>query len=532
MARIHYWMLLQIAKVPKMFIYGAGVLMALLLIAATAITVFFVDKAHTTQQHERAARLARAMVTESVGLLDHLGDHGLITCEGANLTHLNLHLLHARFVREVGILDEESRLICSTTMGRLDTPVKGNYPVFHLPSGREILIDVPLQVANKAVKATILRQGDYNVVIAPHITEDLYTSADYIWLRTVTGLRLVRSKQASPDAPPLNILYRADSANHSVWSLHSMGYTKLTAPPNTALVFQTRRSWMSVMDQHSPLLIGMLLGSLLIAVLVAGTLAPRILQLCGVQNRVRFLCDENHIQLMYQPIFDLRSNQLVGCEVLMRIHEGKHIWMPDQLIPAIMDSGLTRRYDHAVARKAIGELASHLPVQPAGFKIALNFFPESIDRATLMPLLQDVLKRAGRDDFQLCIEVTEHSLSSKLIAETNSLKEQGFLIAIDDFGTGYSNLQSVTTLSPNLLKIDKSFVFELEDVTLRSTLIPHIVNIAQAVGAQVIAEGIEKLEHVPVLVGMGVQYGQGYAFARPMDLQAFQVFISAHCASS
>ncbi|MBP6019864.1 MAG: EAL domain-containing protein [Burkholderiaceae bacterium] len=526
MSRAHYWLLLQVAKAPKAFTYGAGVLIAMLLVAATAITVFVVDRAHTTQQHDQAARLSQAMAAEIIELLDRFGRYRDISCEGSDLMHLNSHLLRARFVREVGILDADSRLLCTTSMGRLPKPIKGNHPVISLPSGREMLIDVPLQVTDKAVKATIFRQGDFNVVVGPHVTEELYTSADYIWLRTASGLALIRSVQAPPDDVQQQILEDGGATDQSTWSLHSLGYTQLTAPADTVLIFQTRRDWISVMTQNSTLLIGMLIGSILFSVLAASALAPHILQLCGVHNRVRFLCDEDHIQLVYQPIFDLRSNQPVGCEVLMRIHEDKRIWMPDQLIPAILNSGLTRRYDHVVASKAISELASHLPVQKHGFKITLNFFPESIDRGTLVPLLQDALQRAGRNDFQLCIEVTEHSLSSKLIAETNSLKAQGFLIAIDDFGTGYSNLKSVTMLSPDLLKIDKSFVFELEDVTLRSTIIPQIVNIARAVEAQIIAEGIEKLEQVPLLAAMGVQYGQGYALARPMDLQAFLAFMS------
>ncbi|HEY9280794.1 MAG TPA: EAL domain-containing protein, partial [Eoetvoesiella sp.] len=317
-----------------------------------------------------------------------------------------------------------------------------------------------------------------------------------------------------------------EATRQSAWSFHRLGYTQLTSPPGTALVFQTQRSWISIMEQNRSLLAGMLTGSILFAALAASALAPRILQLGGVQNRVRFLCTEDHIQLVYQPIFDLNSNQPVGCEVLMRIHEGRHIWMPDQLIPAILKSGLTHHYDHVVARKAIRELASYLPVQESGFKIALNFFPESIDGITLVPMLQKALQSAARDDFHICIEVTEHSLSSKLIAETNNLKAHGFRIAIDDFGTGYSNLKSVSTLSPDLLKIDRSFVFDLEDATLRSTLIPEIVNIARVVKARIVAEGIEKLEQVPLLAAMGVQYGQGYALARPMNLQAFLAFMS------
>lgn len=526
MSRVHYWLLLQVAKAPKAFTYGAGVLITLVLVVASAITIFVVDRAHTSTQHDQAAQLSRAMGVEITNLLEHFQQHSDISCEGSYLTHLNSHLLRAHFVREVGLLDGNSRLLCTTTMGRLPTPIKGNHPVINLPSGREMLIDVPLQVTDKKVMATIFRQGDFNVVVSPNVTEELYASADYIWLRTAVGLTLIRSTQVQAGDLQHYTLEHDDATDQSTWSLYGLGYMQLTAPADSLLVFQTQRSWVSVMQQNSTLLVGMLIMSAVFAALAASALAPRVLLLCGVHNRVQFLCDAEHIQLVYQPIFDLSSKQAVGCEVLMRIHEDKQIWMPDQLIPAIMSLGLTRSYDHVVARKAISELASHLPVQKNGFKLMLNFFPESIDRATLMPVLQHALQSAARDDFQLCIEVTEHSLSSELIAETNSMKAQGVLIAVDDFGTGYSNLKSVATLSPDLLKIDKTFVFDLEEATLRSTIIPQIVDIARAVEAQIIAEGIENLEQVPLLSAMGVHYGQGYALARPMDLQALLAFMS------
>src|SRR5690606_31205387 len=195
-----------------------------------------------------------------------------------------------------------------------------------------------------------------------------------------------------------------------------------------------------------------------------------------------------HISLVYQPMFDLRTLKPIGCEVLMRMKEDNNtLLMPDQTIPAILDSGLARQFDHTVTRKAIKELAHRLPLQERPFKLALNYFPESIDQATLEPVLADALRAAGRSDFDICLEVTEHSLSSGLIDEVRGLKEQGFKIAIDDFGTGYSNLKSVTRLSPDILKIDKSFVYELEDDTVRSNLIPEIMNIARAVDAQAVA---------------------------------------------
>src|SRR3546814_19806307 len=136
----------------------------------------------------------------------------------------------------------------------------------------------------------------------------------------------------------------------------------------------------------------------------------------------------------------------------MRMKEGDRLWMPDQVIPAILQSGLARRFDHAVTRKAIRELAERLPAQSDTFRLALNYFPDSVDQATLIPLLQGALKAAQRSDIQICIEVTEHSLYSELIAEVGAVKANGFRIAIDDCGTGYSKLKSDRSVSPDKMK--------------------------------------------------------------------------------
>src|SRR5690554_6085157 len=133
------------------------------------------------------------------------------------------------------------------------------------------------------------------------------------------------------------------------------------------------------------LLAALLAGSLLIAVLAVGTITPYVLRLSGLQNRIGFLCDEPHLALVYQPVFDLNTMRPIGCEVLARLEEDKRAWTPDHIIPAIQRAGLERPFDHAVIRKAIRELAAHLPAWNGKFNVALNYFPKSVSPAHLIP---------------------------------------------------------------------------------------------------------------------------------------------------
>src|SRR5690606_14569398 len=112
------------------------------------------------------------------------------------------------------------------------------------------------------------------------------------------------------------------------------------------------------------------------------------------------------------------------------------------------------------------------------------------------------------------------------------VRSNGYLIAVDDFGTGYSNLRSVTRLAPDRLKIDRSFVHELEEASLRSNLIPEMVDIARAINAQIIAEGIETMNQARLLTVAGVRYGQGYCLARPMPADALGAMMRQYFATA
>lgn len=524
MHKARYWLLLKIAERPKVFIYGAGILTAVSLALVAVIITAWLDKNQVAQRHGDAMRIFQAISAESSELLDHLTTHDKLDCSDEDLLHLNTHLLLARYIREIGLLDADRRLICSTALGRLAIPIKGDHPVHVSRTGLELLNGVPLTMADKMFAAVIIQRPPFNVVISPYATDGIYASADAAWLRTADGLALL---SAAVDPETLAGMHeRAGRLERSDFELRGLGYELSTATPGLDMVLQTQRSLVTIARQNGMLLPALLAASLLITALAVGTIAPYVTKLRDLRNRIGFLCNEAHLSLVYQPVFDLKTLRPVGCEVLARMKEGKQLWMPDKMIPAILGAGLEYRLDHAVTRKAIRELAAYLPAGDGRFSIALNYFPESVRPDELIPVLTNALRAAGRPDLEICIEITEHSLSSQLISEVRRLKEQGFLIAVDDFGTGYSNLQSVTKLSPDLLKIDRSFIYELEDATVRSNLIPEIINIARAIDAQTVAEGIETAEQARLLAAAGVCYGQGYALARPMEVAQFAAFIA------
>jgi EAL domain-containing protein (putative c-di-GMP-specific phosphodiesterase class I) len=108
---------------------------------------------------------------------------------------------------------------------------------------------------------------------------------------------------------------------------------------------------------------------------------------------------------------------------------------------------------------------------------------------------------------------------------SHSRKTAKFMVSVDDFATGYSNLGSIKAFLPDFLKIDQSFVRDMENASIRSSLIPEIIGIGRAVGAKLIAEGIESERQYSMLRNMGVEFGQGYLMCRPLPIEEFAAYM-------
>jgi sensor c-di-GMP phosphodiesterase-like protein len=121
-------------------------------------------------------------------------------------------------------------------------------------------------------------------------------------------------------------------------------------------------------------------------------------------------------------------------------------------------------------------------------------------------------------------------MSSTVVKEASLLRDLGYHVSIDDFGTGYSNLKLLGEVQPDVLKIDKSFVFDMEDNSLRSNLIPQMVSFARAVGAMVVAEGVENEKQERQLKDLGIEFAQGYFYSRPVPIEDFLKYLSENSA--
>lgn len=167
MPRLRYHLLLKIASKPKAFTYGAGVLVALLLMVASVSVTIWLDQTKTARLHQASTRLFSGLFSETDRLLDYLVKKGQVACDLPTLRLLNTRMLQTRYIREVGVMDEDRRLICSTALGPLKEPIKGNYPVHTSRSGHQILNAVPLTMADKQLLAMLIQRPPSMLRSAP-----------------------------------------------------------------------------------------------------------------------------------------------------------------------------------------------------------------------------------------------------------------------------------------------------------------------------------------------------------------------------
>lgn len=510
----------------------AGVIVFLLGVLGTVLIVvrMQMDELHAVQA--RTVAQLEAVARDTNAMLERLNREFMPDCAPENLARLRGVLFGTRFQRDIGIFDAENRLVCTTSLGPLRAPARMPPPqVQAVEQGatRAMWFDLRVAVGGGRHNAFVVQQGLYNTVIDPRITSEIFAyGANQVTLRKSTG-ELVPVRVNGEPAPALRerlktLAESARTVREVDWRLGSFVFS---APvPASRFVVQRYRTLQSGLRAHLEVVVFLLALSLLLGSLCFGAAAPRLRRLARLEHRIASLMRPDHVLCVYQPIIDLRNGAVVGCEVLMRLRDGAQIVYPDTAIAAVMRQGLTWQLDQAVIQKGLAELAEQLPPMPA-FKVSFNLFPQNIRFEAVHALVADRLRALARTDLQIDLEVIEQNYDASMVAEVGKFKAAGYLVSVDDFGTGFSNLGSVKKLSPSFLKIDRSFVFDMEDASVRSSLIPEIVGIARAVGAQVVAEGVENALQAERLRAHGVQFAQGYHFSRPVPIAEFVAYLRA-----
>ncbi|MEV6872997.1 EAL domain-containing protein [Amycolatopsis sp. NPDC051128] len=245
-------------------------------------------------------------------------------------------------------------------------------------------------------------------------------------------------------------------------------------------------------------------------------LRKRIQQQVRMEQDLRDAVSNGHLRMAYQPVVDIRKRRLVGVEALLRWSDSQRGNIPpSDFIPLAEESDLINLIGEFTLRRSTEEITAWCARHNLDIDLAVNLSVRQLEDPQLVALVDEALHATGLPAERLRLEITETALmrdpaSAHLIL--NDLRVLGVHLAIDDFGTGYSSLAQIRKLPVDALKIDQSFVSELEESSEARAIVASIIAMAHGVDLTVIAEGVETATQFDILRDLGCDQVQGYYF--------------------
>lgn len=240
---------------------------------------------------------------------------------------------------------------------------------------------------------------------------------------------------------------------------------------------------------------------------------------------------EQHLECLYQPKIDLHSGAVVGIEVLSRLrHEDYGLVTPDKFLPALESQDLFDRFNDQLLDTSLA-IFSRIKQDIPDFQLAINFAACTIQQRNFCKQLQSAIQRYGLKPEDITIEINETVTSAHsvdVLYVLASLRFAGFNVSIDDFGTGHSPLSRFKDIPVSELKIDRYFTKDLLTDEKARAIFEMSVDIARRLKLGVVAEGIENRALAEEAKRLGATQGQGYFFAKPMDVEHLRVFLAKH----
>jgi diguanylate cyclase (GGDEF)-like protein len=252
-----------------------------------------------------------------------------------------------------------------------------------------------------------------------------------------------------------------------------------------------------------------------------------------IETDLRRAVDRQELLLHYQPIIALDSGQLVGFESLVRWQHPRYgLLQPADFIPLAEETGMIVPIGWWVLREACTQMRKWLESYPgrSHLTVSVNLSSRQFTQPDLVEQIDRILQETGCPAPALKLEITESVImqdAPQAASMLHTLKARGIGLCIDDFGTGYSSLSYLNSFPIDTLKIDRSFVAQVDEDGSSVELIETIVALSRILGMTAVAEGVETPEQLELVRRLGSQYAQGYYFAVPLDIAAAEKLLAA-----
>jgi diguanylate cyclase (GGDEF)-like protein/PAS domain S-box-containing protein len=238
----------------------------------------------------------------------------------------------------------------------------------------------------------------------------------------------------------------------------------------------------------------------------------------------------DELRVFYQPQICTQSNTVIGVEALVRWqHPERGLIYPGEFIALAEDTKIIFDLGDWVVRHAVAEVKSWMDQGLPPIRLAVNFSSLQVEQANLVDNVISTLAEFDFPPHYFELEITENNMMHDLegmVKKMQSLADHGVTVAIDDFGTGYSSLSYLHTLPIHTVKLDQSFVRNIQSVDLEVSIVNAICAMAHGLGLNIVAEGVESQSQHDYLKNLGCQEVQGYLISRPLSGTAFLQFLA------
>ncbi len=504
---------------------GIGVVLAGPPVAAFNIWLSGLVERGGRQELETAARrhmvLAEARVGRVLETLDDLAKRNIDSCRPAHIEALRQATFASIPIKELSIVAPDGRTLCTDIGNQADQ--RRVLSTESVAAGSPVLMEVMRLGANGDPWVRFRRPGAGSgnglaalvpiALFVPQVSNGGQPMNFHARMLTANGALVAESGRID-DSGNINNLIVADLSS-SRYALR----THITAPHGSVAPGQS--------DLRA---IGAIVSGLLaIFILALVILLPRRERANPVSDIERAL-DVGEFVPYFQPIVDIRSGRLRGAEVLVRWRKPDGtIVPPATFIPLAESSGLIIELTRSLMRRTLQEAGAALGKRPH-LTIGFNLTAQHFASEEIVEDVRTIFKRSPLKMSQLVLEVTERQPIENLTDTRRviaALQGLGCKVAIDDVGTGHSGLSYMLKLGADIIKIDKIFIDSIGIDRNSNTIIETLIDLAQNMRMDVVAEGVESFEQVVHLRDLGIRAAQGYVFAPPLPAAAFLKLVEA-----
>lgn len=492
----------------------------------TRVVVLWMAQRRVAEGAELVQREVKEYDREAYAVLDAMNGSSAPVCSDADIGLMRKLLMRGELLHDAGRI-RGGRIECSANLSRAEIPATEFKPRLILADGTSYYRNMTPYPIGSTYRASVQREDSYVVYggwTSSYLSRYMEESPIHFAIVVVDSSSGHLDRLVGNPLPGNGAVVDRDMQGRAGEVLYvtrcSTTYRKCVAAYNsTGEILRESRARLAG---------GASLGGLFGALL--GFFCSLLYQRSkNTEQQLRRAIQREKVRVVYQPIVELHSGQIVGAEALARWSDEEGFAVsPEVFVRIAEERGFVGAITRLVVRQALKDFGEVLRRDP-GFRLSVNVSAADLADPGLVPMLEQARSQAKVEAGSMALEITETStaLHERAAEVIPQLRERGYSIHIDDFGTGYSSLAYLHELSVDAIKVDRTFTRSIGTGSVMVSIVPQILSMAEALGLGVIVEGVETEEQAEYFrATKQPMRAQGWWFGRPMPAGDFHRMVA------